>query len=343
MDFGTGHDELTDTHHDGDQLHAGEDAGVMGHMGEALDAVDGGLGPAIFDDLIHGFEDLLDGQDDTADPVGTGHSGPDHAGLQSDPQHQPVPVHEPAPSLDPMDPQAWTNLGDHSAVPGSDHLPDLGPDGGHTTDSGVDGNPHAWTNDWFFQETDGYCGPSSIAQVVSEYTGLDVHDPQQLVDRAVELGLFDPNHPENGMSWQDMQTLMQDQGVPCHLQSSSMADLEAKLDDGYGVIAMVHAGDIWGEEHDSGHGSDHALVVAGIDHDRGVVILSDPGSPNGNQEEVPIDRFEQAWSASGDQMLVADSPDADLASAPEATPPGVPSSAALESTPWAIANVTGAP
>lgn len=325
MDFGTGHDDASiDAHHDADHVGTGDDLSAMGHMGEDFDSIGDGLGTAMFDDLIHGVEGLFGSHDPALD-----HPALDHSGAQTGSLHESAAPHQSASGEDPMDPQAWTNLGDHGAVPD------------HDGNSGVDGNPHAWTNDWFFQETDGYCGPSSIAQVVSEYTGLDVHDPQQLVDRATELGLFDPNHPENGMSWQNMQTLMQDQGVPCHLQSSSMSDLESKLDDGYGVIAMVHAGDIWGPEHDTGHGADHALVVAGIDHDRGVVILSDPGSPNGNQEEVPIDQFEQAWSASGDEMLVADNPDADLASTPDAAP--APSSAALESTPWAIANLTGTP
>ncbi|WP_185981904.1 C39 family peptidase [Skermania sp. ID1734] len=201
---------------------------------------------------------------------------------------------------------------------------------------GIDGNPTAWQADWFFQGRDGYCGPSSIAQVVSEYTGVHAHNPQEMVDHAVALGVFDPDHPEQGMSFQGMQRLMQDEGVPCHLEHSSMSDLEAKLDDGYGVIAMVNAGAIWGAGHDSGHGADHALVVAGIDREHGTVILSDPGNPNGNQETVPISQFEQAWQASGDTMLVADNPDPDLADS------SATDTADAVYQRWAIADLTAA-
>ncbi len=47
------------------------------------------------------------------------------------------------------------------------------------------------------------------------------------------------------------------------------------------------------------------------------MILSDPGAPNGNQLEVPIDQFEDAWADSGRKMLVADTPDPDLADHPD--------------------------
>lgn len=198
---------------------------------------------------------------------------------------------------------------------------------------GTFGTPAAWSADWFYQEFDGACGPSSIAQVVSEYTGLDISDPQQLVDRALELGLFLGDDSSNGMTTDALEILMEDQGVPCHLEYSSIDDLAAKLSDGYGVIAMVDSGEIWypGEEVIEDDIPDHALVVAGIDEVRGVVILSDPGTPDGNQMEVPIEQFADAWADSDCQMLVADAPDPDLVDT--AVDPSV---AALAARPWAI-------
>lgn len=204
---------------------------------------------------------------------------------------------------------------------------------------GVHGNASAWTGDWFFQEVDGYCGPSSAAQVVSEYTGLDISDPRQLVDRALELGLFVDGDPANGMTITSLEVLLEDQGVPCHVESSSMDDLAGKLDDGYGVIAMVDSGELWtpegeGVEDDT---ADHVLVVAGIDTDRGVVILSDPGHPDGNGREVPISQFEDAWADSGHTMLVADDTDPDLAGAPADE-----AAMALQPRPWALVDLIGA-
>ena len=52
--------------------------------------------------------------------------------------------------------------------------------------------------------------------------------------------------------------------------------------------------------------ADHALVVSGINSETGVVTLSDPGTPSGNEEQVPLSVFMDAWSASNYQMLVTD-------------------------------------
>ena len=238
------------------------------------------------------------------------------------------------PSPQPLTP---TPPRDEAPSPDPAEAPTQETDGTVAPDDGTYGTPTAWTADWFYQEVDGYCGPSSVAQIVSEYTGLDISDPQQLVDRALELGLFPNGDPSQGMTSTNMEILMEDQGVPCHLETSSVSDLEDKLSEGYGVIAMVDSGEIWypGEETVEDETPDHALVVAGIDTERGVVILSDPGHPDGNQLEVPIDRFEDAWSDSGHEMLVADVSDTDLADSPID-----PTVAALAPRPWAIITLT---
>lgn len=179
-------------------------------------------------------------------------------------------------------------------------------------DDSVHGNPAAWTLNWFYQQINGYCGPSAVGQIVAQYTGATITDPQQMVDRAIELGLM--GDPGEGMTLPNIEKLLEDQGVPCTLTSSSLDDLRAKLDDGYGVIAMVDSGEIWhpDQETDDADLADHVLVVAGIDDERGVVILSDPGVPNGDQLEVPIDQFDDAWADSEHQMVVTDAPDTGL-------------------------------
>jgi hypothetical protein len=191
----------------------------------------------------------------------------------------------------------------------------------------LDGDPTEYQNHWFYQEQDGLCGPSSVAELVSQYTGLNIDNPQYMEQRAQELGLFADGDPSQGMTLGNLQTLLSDQGVPCHVESSDMSELESRLDGGYGVIAFVNAETIWGEPGDTSE-PDHALVVAGIDETKGVVYLSDPGNPDGNVEAVPISTFESAWDASGDSMLVADSPAPDQAGSPAATP-------VADSSPWA--------
>ncbi|QTJ70449.1 C39 family peptidase (plasmid) [Rhodococcus sp. ZPP] len=184
---------------------------------------------------------------------------------------------------------------------------------------GVYGDPVEWSVNWFYQQVDGYCGPASAAQVIAQYTGVVIDDPQELVDRALELGLMQDGDPARGMTLPNLEILLEDQGVPCTVQDSSIDDLKTKLQDAYGVIAMVDSGEIWHPDREVGEDdtADHFLIVAGIDEARGVVILSDPGAPNGNQLEVPIDQFEDAWADSGQRILVADTSDPDLADHPD--------------------------
>ncbi|TQF75197.1 hypothetical protein FK531_00375 [Rhodococcus spelaei] len=198
----------------------------------------------------------------------------------------------------------------------TDDEPEPEPTPAPTADDGVHGNPVAWTLNWFYQQVDGYCGPSAVAQVVAQYTGETITDPQLLVDRATELGLM--GDPAEGMSLPNIEALLEDQGVSATLTDGSLDDLRERLDNGYGVIAMVDSGEIWHPDQESGEDdtADHVLVVAGIDDTRGVVILSDPGVPSGNQLEVPIEQFEDAWADSGHQMLVTDAPDDGLIDRP---------------------------
>ena len=200
---------------------------------------------------------------------------------------------------------------------------------------GVYGDPVEWSANWFYQQIDGYCGPSSAAQVIAQYTGVVIDGPQQLVDRALELGLMQDGDPAQGMTLPNLEVLLEDQGVPCTVTESSLDELQDKLEGGYAVIAMVDSGEIWHPDQETGEDdtADHFLVVAGIDADRGVVILSDPGAPSGNQLEVPIEQFEDAWADSQCQMLVADAPDPDLAERPQP----VGTAAAVPTVrPWAM-------
>jgi hypothetical protein len=92
----------------------------------------------------------------------------------------------------------------------------------------------------------------------------------------------------------------------------------------------VDAEKIWGTGNDRGQ-ADHVVVVAGVDETRGMVILSDPGNPKGNMEEVPISQFDAAWRTSGDEMLVANAPDPHVADRD-----GV---AAADAGPWAMVDL----
>jgi hypothetical protein len=176
------------------------------------------------------------------------------------------------------------------------------------------GNPSEYEHYWFYQEHNGYCVPSSITQVIEAQTGHTMHSYDTVVQEAHALGI-----PVDtaGMTMPQAQELLSHFGVPSHIENpaspqQAITDLANYLEHGRNVILSVNASPIWygSDTYDNpgGH-ADHALVVSAINTQTGVVTLSDPGNPGGNQEQVPLDVFMDAWHASGDQMLVTDHPD----------------------------------
>ena len=83
------------------------------------------------------------------------------------------------------------------------------------------------------------------------------------------------------------------------------------LDDGRAIVVGVNADEIWHGEDTAANPTgraNHALLITGIDETRGLVTLSDPGHPDGNNEVVPLDVFKEAWAAGENQLLVTDQP-----------------------------------
>lgn len=196
-------------------------------------------------------------------------------------------------------------------------------------DDGVYGNAYEWHGDWFFQETNGYCGPTSAAIIINEYFDAGITDPEYMVNQAYEMGLTD--NISQGMYMADVQKLLAANGVPCENVTSSMDDLANRLESGYGIIAFVDAGEVWGTDNDTASGDsnpDHFLVVTEIDTNTGTVTLADPGDPNGNSREIPINEFEEAWADSNYEIISTTTADPELGGA-------------VDNPQLAIANVTG--
>lgn len=179
-----------------------------------------------------------------------------------------------------------------------------------TTNANEIGNPAEYQHDWFFQKYNGYCVPSSITQVIEAQSGEQIHDWHLVQQEANRLGL--PN--DGGYQLPQAQEIMQSFGVPCHVETfhapvPAIEHLADYLHEGRNVILAVNASPIWYGSPDAsnpgGH-ADHALVVTAINAQTGEVTLSDPGSPTGNEETVPLSTFMQAWSASDYGMLVTD-------------------------------------
>ena len=221
------------------------------------------------------------------------------------------------------------DTGDGSPDPDEDPIPDPGTDQGSPEDPADDTDPSAGSPEgsapivddgtivgdpweasryWFEQSFNGACVPASVAQIVSDYTDTPVTD-DQFVELANEQHLWSVG-PDGTpyFSMQSAETLLNDAGVPAHLETGDMAELEQALQQGRGVMLFVDAETYWYGQPNATGTADHAVTLTGIDEARGVVILSDTGNPNGNQIEVPIATFESAWADGNNQMLLCDEP-----------------------------------
>jgi len=174
------------------------------------------------------------------------------------------------------------------------------------------------------------CVEMSVADIVGQDTGHEPTESQvdtlaQHTPSTVNLnpatGQPEPAYnPATGTDLQDAPELLAHYHVSATYVDDTTATasgapgtgidaLEQDLAAGDKVIAGVDGPYIWnaigdGPAIDDGH-ADHGVVVTGIDTTKGIVYLNDSGVPNGGEEEVPIQVFENAWGTSGDAMVVA--------------------------------------
>lgn len=194
-----------------------------------------------------------------------------------------------------------------------DPLLSFGPASGQ--DVGVmHGAPDSSAEEWFEQEKNGYCMPASLTQVLSEATDTPLPDESLVLDRLAQLGAPDP--AINGMRIEMGEPLLESFGIPCHVEyDATLADLQSYLDEGRSIVLGVNADYIWEGANNPVENpmneANHALVITAIDQERGVVVLSDPGTETGDQETVPLSVFEEAWASGDNQLLVTDIPTQD--------------------------------
>ncbi len=188
-------------------------------------------------------------------------------------------------------------------------------------DDQVAGDPTTDSQYWFQQAENGFCVPSSVAMIVSAYTGDEILSEEQFVEMANELGLFQVDMDGTfGMTMPDALTLLESAGVPAEMVVGDMNTLYDALDEGRGVMLFIDSGEVWYGGEGQQNAPDHAVVITGIDREAGLAYLSDPGNPDGNMEVVPLSVLESAWEDSGFTMIVCDEP------APDFTDGSVPAS-----------------
>jgi hypothetical protein len=198
------------------------------------------------------------------------------------------------------------------------------------------GNPSEYAHDWFFQQSNGYCAPSSLTQVIEAQAGTHLDGYGLVEQELAKLGL-----PSTDLTMPQAQEVLTGFGIPSHIvqgddPQTAVTELTGYLEQGRNVVLAVNASPIWYGQADTSDNpdgqADHALVVSAIDPQTGVVTLSDPGTPSGNEEHVSMSTFLQAWSASDYQMLVTDNADPG-ASTDTGAPGALPGTAADPSAP----------
>jgi hypothetical protein len=188
--------------------------------------------------------------------------------------------------------------------------------------AGVYGNPASAARYWEQQSLEDNCGLVSVADVVGEITG---HEPteQQVVEVAeATLSQTNPgpiyaprNAPSHagdngGIEMADEVVLLDHYGIKSHMtsaahpQDTGLPALEQYLAKGRKAIAWVNSALIWNTS-DQRMKADHFLVVTGIDANKEIIHLNDPGADHAD-EQVGIATFMAAWQTGEESLVVTE-------------------------------------
>ena len=180
-------------------------------------------------------------------------------------------------------------------------------------DAGMYGDPPKAAQYWAVQSFGNNCVLMSVAGVVGQITGQMPSEQQiialaQKTPSAAEPGTTvytDANG--DGVDTEDIAVLLAHYDI--HATTSEDAKgqaalnaLETALGSRHAVMVPVSSETIW-----EGHrpkGSDHEVVVIGVDATNGVAHLNDSGADDGRDEQVPISTFMSAWGGGDFEMTV---------------------------------------
>lgn len=175
----------------------------------------------------------------------------------------------------------------------------------------VAGDPAAAMEHWECQGQTQRCAIYSQKFVIEELTGREI-DIDELVAVAEENGWF-VDDGMNGTAKLNMDKLLQYYGVESQIYFDADIDaVEQALNRGDKVIVAIQADQVWKGQDNNIFSptctADHAVEVIAIDRtdpEHPVVVLNDSGTPDGRGEMVALETFENAWSTSDHQMVVA--------------------------------------
>jgi hypothetical protein len=175
------------------------------------------------------------------------------------------------------------------------------------------------TNDehhWHLQNHQDTCAVVSQEFILNELgESYGIHfTEEQLRQEASAYGYYQDG---GGTPLNCVGELLQLHNIPVEKHDGcTLQDLEYKLAEGEKVIVAVNGQEIWNPLdpqvllHDyfgiPGQNANHAVEVIGVntnDPNHPIIILNDPGTPNGRGLEVSADRFDRAWETSNHYMV----------------------------------------
>jgi hypothetical protein len=184
----------------------------------------------------------------------------------------------------------------------------------------VYGDPAAVAKYWRQQSLEDNCGLMSVADVVGEITGNEPTE-QQMITLAqntpsgtnpgpIYASSTDPSHADGngGVEMADLVVLLDHYGVKsamywtAHPETTGLPALQQYLRDGRKAIAWVNSAVIWNTS-DQRTKADHYLVVTGIDTNKKIIHLNDPGADHAD-EQVNFTTFTNAWSTGEESIVV---------------------------------------
>jgi hypothetical protein len=179
----------------------------------------------------------------------------------------------------------------------------------------VVGNPENNEQFWHLQTQSDTCAIASQQFILEELTGQNLSE-DELRQFATDNGWYTPG---GGTPLEHMGNLVEAYGFDVEKQNNcSWEDLNQCLANNQQVMVAIDADEIWNptelDEDDNiseafgipGQGVNHAVEVTGIDNsdpNNPMVILNDPGHPNGKGMKVSAEQFMDAWADSGNYMV----------------------------------------
>ncbi|OBH88668.1 C39 family peptidase [Mycobacterium sp. E2733] len=228
----------------------------------------------------------------------------------------PVSACRPAPPSTPQAIASSTIVGSPSSNP----IPTQAAGAAPPTESGIYGDPAAAAKYWQPQSLEDNCGLMSVADVVGEITGhapteqqmikLGESTPSQTNSGPIYAPRHDPSHTngDGGIEMADVVVLLDHYGIKsemtyaAHPDQTGLPALKRYLADHRKVIAWVNSAVIW-DTGDQRTKADHFLVVTGIDTNREIVHLNDPGADHPD-EQVTIPTFITGWQTGQESIVV---------------------------------------